>query len=66
MKINRCRHCKYYFITWDRDRPYGCRAFGFKTKGVPWDVVKESSGKECMMFSPKDETRGPMTNDGEV
>lgn len=49
-----CIKCKYFFITWDKTRPYGCRAFGFKAKAIPSVVVKKTSGEDCAMFESKE------------
>ncbi len=48
-----CYKCRYYEVTWDARRPYGCRAHGFKTNRNPADVVFEISGIECQLFKPK-------------
>ena len=48
-KIN-CRNCKHYFITWEKNMPYGCRAFGFKARQIPSLVVFQSSGKFCQAY----------------
>ena len=52
-KIN-CRECKHYFITFDIKAPYGCRAFGFKTKTVPSSIVYQNSSSRCALFEPKE------------
>ena len=51
-KIN-CRNCKHYFITWEKNMPYGCRAFGFKARQIPSLVVFQSSGKPCQAYEEK-------------
>jgi hypothetical protein len=51
-----CHQCRYYQVTWDMQRPYGCRAHGFKTRQNPSLVVFESSGIECQMFEAKKRT----------
>ncbi len=51
-KVN-CPNCKYYYITWDRNMPYGCKAFGFKSRQIPSLVVFQSSGKACQAFEVK-------------
>jgi len=51
-KIN-CYKCKYFYITWDKKFPYGCKVFGFKSKILPSIEVKKASGKECLSFKPK-------------
>jgi hypothetical protein len=48
-----CFKCKHFFITWEHQRGYACRAMGFKSKQVPWRVVVRESGMPCLMFSPK-------------
>ncbi len=52
-KIN-CFKCKFYYITWEKSFPYGCKALGFKTKSNPSKVVYESSGNVCLAFQPKE------------
>jgi len=51
-KIN-CRLCKYFFITWDKLSPYGCKSMGFKSKLIPSTVVLKTTGKDCLSFQPK-------------
>lgn len=60
MANNKCITCKFYYITWDQRRPYGCRAFGFKAKRAPFIVVEESSGEECHLYEKREkgEKRG--------
>jgi hypothetical protein len=48
-----CRKCKFYFITWDPQRPHGCKAMNFKSRRPPHLVVRQTSGKECMNFIPR-------------
>ena len=52
MEVN-CRKCIYFKITWEKERPYACKAFGFKSKNIPSYEVFNASGKECLKFSPK-------------
>ena len=47
-----CRKCNYFFITWEKSTPYGCRAHGFKSAQIPSQVVFNNSGKQCLYFSP--------------
>ncbi|OPL16112.1 MAG: hypothetical protein AVO39_06480 [delta proteobacterium MLS_D] len=49
-----CFLCRHFYITHDRDFPYGCRAMGFKSKRLPCMEVEESSGMDCAYYSPKD------------
>lgn len=48
-KIN-CSTCKYFFITWDKKFPYGCKALNFKTKNLPSIDVKIFSGFDCLKY----------------
>jgi hypothetical protein len=52
VRIN-CRDCKFYYITFDAGAPYGCRAYGFKSKQMPSVAVRQSSGNNCQLFSSK-------------
>lgn len=51
-RIN-CRRCAFYFVTWEKNQPHGCKAYGFKSQFTPSQVVKQSSGLECQYFTPK-------------
>jgi hypothetical protein len=51
-KIN-CQKCRFFYITWDRKFPKGCKQFGFKTSKMPSALVKESSGQPCFHFEEK-------------
>ncbi|MGA1868859.1 MAG: uracil-DNA glycosylase [bacterium] len=48
-----CYKCHYFYITWDKNFPYGCKAMGFKTKKTPSAMVRESSGFVCQSFKKK-------------
>ncbi|WP_029407700.1 hypothetical protein [Thiomicrorhabdus sp. Milos-T2] len=48
-----CFSCKHFYVTWDANNPRGCKAFGFKTRRLPSDVVLETSGDDCLKYSPK-------------
>jgi len=52
IKIN-CKICKYYYVTWERNKPHGCKAYGFKSQQVPSVVVRQSSGTQCSFYIPK-------------
>lgn len=45
-----CRLCVHFFITWEKNCPYGCKAYGFKGPQIPSIVVKSSSGENCNFF----------------
>nr|WP_082295127.1 uracil-DNA glycosylase [Sporosarcina ureilytica] len=48
-----CFQCESFFVTWDRQNPRGCKAYGFKTRELPSNVVKRSSGMNCLKFRRK-------------
>jgi len=48
-----CLKCKHYFITWDAQRPRGCRVFGFKSDKLPSQIVEKETGQECNSFQEK-------------
>lgn len=52
-----CQTCKNYFITWDSNFPYGCKAFGFKGKVQPILMVKEADGRDCSLYDPKEQKK---------
>jgi hypothetical protein len=51
-KIN-CQNCKYYYVTWDKRFPKGCRAYGIKTQYIPSVIVFRSTGKKCACYMKK-------------
>ena len=48
-----CLKCKYYYVTWDSNMPYGCKAFGFKGTQMPSITVIQSSGSKCQAYIEK-------------
>ena len=48
-----CGKCKYYFTTHDVARPWGCQKFGFKSKNLPNQEVRRTTGMDCAYFSSK-------------
>ncbi|RXJ99890.1 uracil-DNA glycosylase [Arcobacter sp. CECT 8989] len=48
-----CQKCIHYFVTWQQNKPHGCKAYGFKSKIIPSVVVKNSSGLPCSFFQLK-------------
>jgi hypothetical protein len=56
-----CNHCAAFHVTYDPQRPYGCRTFQMKSKALPAQAVRDASGEECRAFSPKEPapTRSP-------
>ena len=49
----RCINCKYYQVSWDAERPYGCSKLGFKSKIEPSIYVVQISGNICHSFVEK-------------
>ena len=49
----RCAKCKYYQVTWDAEKPYGCGKLGFKSRLEPATYVAQISGNECFNFKSK-------------
>ena len=49
-----CQKCKFFYVTWDRSFPYGCKAMGFKGKTMPYLMVFQASGKPCMAYEEKE------------
>ena len=45
-----CKNCKYLYVTYDKYYPWGCRAFGFKSKKYPYNEVYSISGMKCALF----------------
>jgi len=56
LKID-CTQCQHYYVTWDVNRPHGCRFFAFKYPYSPALAVFESSGKPCEAFEQKQFTK---------
>ncbi len=67
MRID-CRKCRYYFVTWNKQFPHGCRAMGFKSWRYPIDEVRGAfkemrgalnkihgalKGADCLLYHPK-------------
>jgi hypothetical protein len=49
-----CQKCRFYFITWQQNKPHGCKAYGFKSKQIPSLVVMQSSGIKCSFYQQKE------------
>lgn len=48
-----CFNCVHYYVTWDKNFPKGCRLFGFKSRRLPSEVVRESTGNSCENHAEK-------------
>lgn len=53
MKRIDCRKCKYYYVTWNVQFPYGCKLFSVKSKQMPSVIVYKSLGKQCDKYESK-------------
>ncbi len=56
MRPINCKKCIYYYVTWIKNQPHGCKAYGFKSQLIPSLVVKQNSGMQCSFFMPKNPT----------
>jgi hypothetical protein len=61
-----CFRCRSFQVTHDQTRPYGCAVFGFKSRILPRDEVRLSSGRECHAFERKRRTGRGGTEDAEA
>ncbi|MDA0762994.1 MAG: hypothetical protein O3A39_01035 [Proteobacteria bacterium] len=43
----RCHGCIYFYITFKKERPWGCKKFGFISKFMPSSEVYNTTGTEC-------------------
>ncbi len=48
-----CALCSHFFVTWVTGTPYGCSAWGIKSRQHPNDAVYASSGIQCQLFKPR-------------
>jgi hypothetical protein len=48
-----CTKCVYLYTTWDKNFPYGCKAMGIKSARLPYQIVAEASGQECLAYVQK-------------
>lgn len=48
-----CFGCRHMIVTYDVQRPYGCRAFGFTSRQLPALEIVASSGMRCQRHEPR-------------
>ncbi len=48
-----CYKCKYFYVTWDKNFPYGCKSMGFKSARLPHIDVHQVSGVNCLDYQEK-------------
>jgi len=46
-KIVTCNGCHYFYVTYKKERPWGCKKFGFISKFIPSREVFNTTGTEC-------------------
>ncbi len=68
MDQKKCSGCRHYYITWDTSKPWGCRAFGFKSSNPPYLVVRKTSGAPCALYEPREKPvkKGPRNHVDDV
>jgi len=49
-----CQKCKWYKVSWDKNKPHQCTLFGFKSKILPSIEVQKNSGIKCNNFELKE------------
>lgn len=45
-----CKNCKHFYVTYNTNYPWGCKAFGFISKKYPYLEVSITSGMKCALF----------------
>ncbi|NMA01590.1 MAG: uracil-DNA glycosylase [Clostridia bacterium] len=48
-----CYKCQYFYVTWDKKFPRGCKALGFKSAQLPSLEVYKTSKMPCLYFKEK-------------
>jgi hypothetical protein len=48
-----CNRCVHFFVTYDVNFPYGCRAMNFKSRQLPNREVLAVTGEACVSFIAK-------------
>ena len=48
-----CHSCNHFFITHEKEFPYGCRAIDFKSVRLPSIDVEEADGQRCLAHESK-------------
>jgi hypothetical protein len=50
MEKTNCKTCQHYFVTWEPQKPHGCKIFNFKSQLIPSIVVIKNSGSTCTQY----------------
>tara|TARA_B100000686_G_C16723731_1_gene936542 strand:+ start:1097 stop:1297 length:201 start_codon:yes stop_codon:yes gene_type:complete len=53
MTEKNCVNCNHFYITYTPNFPYGCKAFGIRSKNIPYLEVRRISGTDCALFSKR-------------
>ena len=48
-----CSNCVHFFVTHDKNRPWGCKKFNFKSKSLPSQSVFITTGTDCAYHKAK-------------
>lgn len=48
-----CKACKFFYITWDKKFPYGCKLYEIKSKTTPEVQVLVNTSIACLGYQPK-------------
>ena len=48
-----CGKCEFFFVTYNKFKPWGCSRFGFKSQALPSQVVFSTTGINCAYFKEK-------------
>ena len=55
MKPN-CMKCMHFYITYDKQTPKGCKAYGIQSQQLPSiEIKKANNGNDCIGFKAKPE-----------
>ncbi len=47
--VQTCKECVHFYVTYDANFPYGCKAMDFKSLRYPYFVVQDATGDACQM-----------------
>lgn len=53
MEKPNCLKCKYYYVTWEKGTPHGCKIYGIKSQNHPTQIVAAAGQGECQGYTPK-------------
>jgi hypothetical protein len=62
MKEKKCFHCQFYYITFDKTSPHGCKAFQFKSATLPALVVAKNSHQDCHAWKKKNNVQTKLSS----